>query len=186
MSAQDLKIGASSLDADVRQGPGYFAIDVRATGTPVSVDFVLPIPLGARDVGLTVSPIDGAGHGSTRKGEHDGQHLITIPITNRQTRLELTWKGGLILDPPTAKLDPGQESQGIRVLDFQESARGWSLVVEGNSGDSYRIDLHGEAVRVGSGPASVDYEDGVNGLTITFPPGGQRRTATIGLESLRP
>ncbi len=186
MSAHNLKIGASSLDADVRQGPGYLSIDVRATGTPVNVDFVLPIPLRARDVGLTVSPTHGAGRGSTHQGRHEGQHLITIPISDRQTRLELTWEGGLILQPPTAKLDPGQESQGIRVLDFQELVRGWSLVVEGHPGDSYRIDLHGEAVRVGHGPASVDYQDGVNGLTITFPPGEQRRTITILLEDLRP
>lgn len=186
MSAHNLKIGASSLDLDVRQGPGHFSVGARATGTPVNVDFVVPIPLGARDVGLTVIPTHGAGHGSTRQGRHDGQQLITIPISDRQTRLELTWKGGLVLEPPTAKLDPGQESQGIRVLDFQESAGGWSLLVEGHPGVSYRIDLHGEAVRVESGPASVDYQEGVNGLTITFPPGAQRLTATIGLAALQP
>jgi len=186
MSARNLKIGASSLDVDVQQGPGYLTIDIVATGTPVMVDFVLPIPLGARDVGFTVSPVEGPGHGSTRNGRHDGQYLISIPVSDRQTRLELTWHGGLILDPPTAKLDPGQESHGIRVLDFQESARGWRLVVEGNSGGSYQVDLHGEAVRVGSGPARVAYQEGVNRLTITFPPGGQRRTAAIGLEPLQP
>ncbi len=186
LSAHNLKIGASSLDVDMRQGPGFLAIDARTVGTPVSVDFILPIPLGARDVAFTVSPVESVGHGSAREGRHDGQYLITIPVSDRQTRLELTWEGGLILDPPAAMLDPGQESQGIRVLDFQESARGWSLVVEGNPSNSYRIDLHGEAVRVGSGPASVDYQEGVNGLIITFPPGEQRRIATIGLESLRP
>lgn len=110
----------------------------------------------------------------------------------------VTWKGGLAVAPPRIDLEPGQRSTGLRIIDLQADAEGWTLVTEGSSGRAYRVDLFGtpvEAAVVNEGasvePVPVQADAGAgqarradaggSRFRVDFAPGGGRRTATMRL-----
>jgi hypothetical protein len=56
-------------------------------------------------------------------------------------------------------------------------------MVEGVAGEHYQLRLHGEPVRVATGPATTRFADDINYLSLSFPSGSGRETVAIQLES---
>jgi hypothetical protein len=78
-------------------------------------------------------------------------------------------------------LTPGQESGGIRILEFAARGDGWDLMVEGSRGRSYDLRLYGALPRALTG-ATLERRAGLyNVLRIAFPAGTGRATANVHL-----
>jgi len=69
----------------------------------------------------------------------DGPALASVPRF-----VELAWTGGLALEPPLVALEPGAADHGLRVLDWSAVDAGFELTVEGPSGLTATLRLHGE------------------------------------------
>jgi hypothetical protein len=95
------------------------------------------------------------------------------------------WEGGLEVGLHPRPLEPGQRSTGIRVLDLAVAGGGWELLVEGERGRSYELQVHGarplKATGVGATavvePTALFFEI----LRVTFPEGTGRATARVRL-----
>ncbi len=181
-----LKVGETELTVVFEQTQNSFTTTLSATGPPITLDLVIPIPLRAENIETSYGPVEGSGRGSQHSGLHDVQHTVSVQVSDTPIRVEANWQGGLSVEPPTVDLEPGQESRGLRVLDFRESNGGWKLLVEGHAGGQYELQLYGERVSVTSGPASNEFSDGVNRLTLEFPAGVTRETVAIILEPSTP
>jgi glycogen debranching enzyme len=93
---------------------------------------------------------------------------VSVALAGSPRVVELRWAGGLEVEPPRVALEPGQTDQGTRVLDFTAVDGGFGLAVEGPSGSTATLRLHGER------PVSADFGTmrgggGVTELAITFP-----------------
>jgi glycogen debranching enzyme len=174
-----LKVGETEITVVFERTQTSFTTTLNATGPPITLDLVIPIPLRAENIETSYGPVEGGGGGSQHSGLHDVQHTVSVQVSDTPIRVEANWRGGLSVEPPTVDLEPGQESRGLRVLDFRESNGGWKLLVEGHAGEPYELQLYGERVSVTSGPASNEFSDGVNRLTLEFPAGVTRETVAI-------
>ncbi len=184
VTANGLRVGETWLNTSIHQESGSFAATIESNGPAVTVDLSIPVPLGARDIKVETVPLTlGTGGGSMHRGLHDDQYSVSIPVADSAVTVTARWTGGLTTEPPTADLQPGQQSGGLRVLDFRATdTGGWSVTVEGDAGSEYRLRLHGEPVRVVSGSAAVEFTDGVNVLQVSLSGSSARVTESIVLQ----
>jgi glycogen debranching enzyme len=156
VAVRNLRVGETTLEAELQQRPGWFNVSISSTGPPVDLDVVLPVALGARGVTGAIGRRGGAApphHEDVLQGEVWGPHggSVSLAVTVAPgTSYDLTvqYQGGLAVAPPTHDLIPGQKSTGIRIIDFVRDGQGWRLEVEGMAGSSYTVELYGEAFRV--------------------------------------
>jgi hypothetical protein len=102
---------------------------------------------------------------------------VAVALSGAPRVVELAWTGGLEVEAPTTDLTPGQADQGTRVLDFEALDGAFRIAVEGPSGSTATLRLHGER------PASADSGTlrggpGVTELVVTFPASGARFSRT--------
>jgi glycogen debranching enzyme len=186
VAVTNLRVGHTELDVSFEQTAGSFTTELEAKGPPISVELIVPIPSGARDVAVTAGLAEGPGRGSLRPGTHDQRYTISLQVSTTPIRVAVTWRGGLSVEPPTVRLEPGQESNGLRVLDFRSTGTGWRIVVEGDAGRHYALRLAGEPVRVSSGPATSVYSGRFNMLDIRLPDGRGRVVTALDLTRALP
>lgn len=189
-----LRVGSTSLDVEITQRRGGIRVDVTGHGSPVDVDVVLPIPLGAGRIG--VRPALGEGTGGEQGGPVPGPHDATVRRTlrvedGRTVSAEAAWNGGLQVAAPLVDLVPGQASHGVRVVDFTESEEGWLLELEGEAGRTYDVRLFGEVPEgmdvIGAEGRFLPAADAegldAHRLNVRFPDGAGRRLATVRLRA---
>ncbi len=163
----NLRIGATSLDVVIQQEPERIAAVVTAAGPPVDFEFDPPIPLGAWDIRPADLP------------PRTVQELLTpyryrVRTSTTPTRVELQWRGGLSVEPPSVSLQPGQASDGIRIVDFTFENDMWTLDVEGVAGRTYELRLHGEQFSRVDGASLVARDGWVSQISVTLPAGNGR------------
>jgi hypothetical protein len=95
--------------------------------------------------------------------------------------VSVRWESGLDLIPEPATLTPGQQSSGIRILDFGARGDGWDLLVEGTRGRFYELRLYGALPRSLRGATLERRAGPYNVLRIAFPAGTGRATARVHL-----
>jgi hypothetical protein len=96
--------------------------------------------------------------------------------------LELHWTGGLRVEPPAVHLEPGQKSEGLRVLDFRYQGDTWILELEGVSGRNYEMRLHGEPFSRVVGAALFHRHESVSTLSVPFPSGRGRSNVQVRIQ----
>ena len=168
-TARNLQVGETSVDAEFERGAGRFVATLMARGPAVTLQLAIPVPPGARDL-RSATPAEST---------VDGQYVVTLQLSQTPSRVDLEWTGGLLVEPPTMPLEPGQPSQGIRVLDFQYADGTWLLMVEGTSGRTYELGLHGEPFSRVTGAEVVSREAAVTTIGVMFPDGTGRGTREI-------
>jgi glycogen debranching enzyme len=183
-SVKDLKVGNARIGLEVVQGDGTIDAIVSHSGPPVALELVLSLPPGAGEISRADENARGQDVRARINGRHDTQVTTQLELSGKEQRVSLRWLGGLAVAPPTLRLSPGQESSGLRILDFSPSDHGWRLLVEGDAARSYQIDLYGERPMVADGPATVVSSGVAHKLEISLPVGLGRVTETIHL--LRP
>lgn len=195
VEASGLSVGDARLDATLERAPGRAALALAPDGA-VEVEWTCFLPVGARGVRARVdgaeAPVDGSA------AERDGAVKLVLPGDGEGHVAEVTWAGGLEVEPPLAAPRPGDESRGARVLDLAASGSGWALTVEGPAGSETEIGLVGEAVRVervegpdraggvaaSAGAATAGARDPSTGRTplrVRFPAGSSRTELEVRL-----
>ena len=192
-AVRGLRVGETTADVEIRGGPGPAGgerrILITSEGLPVDIEYVPDAPAGAGDLRVTMTGgrwVDGEATDPVRGTVRPAR---TIRMTgDRPAEITVTWKGGLSVAPPRIDLEPGQRSTGLRIIDLQADAAGWTLVTEGSAGRAYRVELFGVPVEAAmvDGSASVEAvpartDAGGGRFRVRFAPGDGRRTATIRL-----
>lgn len=182
LTVRRLSVGPTSLSVDLEQGVSGSVTRLSADGPTMTVDLVLAVPAGARDVRVEV---DGAaaGNAGVSAGLHDEVARVSIPVSTRSTEVRVRWTGGLTVDHPGVTLVPGQRSGGLRVIDFRAVDGGWELTVEGDAGRDYSLDVFGVPVRTRETGVSTtgDADTGRTTLDIRFPGAAGRALRIIRL-----
>jgi hypothetical protein len=158
-------------------------VDLSLTGPSLDLTWIQALPLGARNVEMAGEPNRNGDH---EEGPHD-ETLTTIlhlregdPVT-----LRFTWEGGLQVEPPGQPVPVGSTSGGLRVLDFTGDDEGWTVVLEGDGGNTHTLVLYGEAVRGEDGEVWTPRgSPGRMELPVSFP-GEGRQLRTLHLEPVR-
>ncbi len=167
VQVRNLRVGETVLDVVIEQTPTSVTVRASSVGPDIDIEFIIPVALGARRVGsyLTNGNFTADGRGA-EEGPHDGIVTHTgllgqaAPLT-----IGVEWTGGLTPAPPTIDLVPGQQSTGIRIIDWVKDGEGWRLDVEGMAGMTYTVELYGESFSVAdaegaSGTVHLAQEDG--------------------------
>ncbi len=134
MQAHSLAVGATRLDVEIEQRPGGLRVRLAPSGGPLRLDFEPVVPLRARDVRLRLD-------GSATMADASG--ALAVPLDAGPRTIDVSWAGGLAVEPPTVELRPGQADGGLRILAFEPAPHGWRLEVEGPAGEDARLRLHG-------------------------------------------
>jgi glycogen debranching enzyme len=150
MAVKNLRVGETTLDVVIERedaGKGY-VVGVEAAGEEVELTVVLPVPLGGADHPISGVILDGTPEdigGLATWGAHDGTITLTEDVVPGEgVGFYILHRGGLTVAPPTLDLVPGQQSTGIRVVDFVRDREGWRLDVEGPAGATRTLELYGE------------------------------------------
>lgn len=177
VAVRNLRVGETSIDAVLEQGAGYFAAEISGRGPEVDLEIAIPVPPGAHDLRPISMPVGATGE--LREGRHDQEYVVVVHTSASPTRVELRWAGGLLVEPPTVVLEPGQPSEGIRIIDYRFEDDTWLLAVEGMAGRTYTLRLHGEEFSRVEGAASVGRDGSVTTISVTIPGGNQRGSQEI-------
>ena len=191
--ARGLAAGAARVDATVERSSGRAALFVAPRGA-VEIVWTCFLPAGARRVRARVDGVEVASDPTA--AERDGAVTLRLPGDGARHAAEVGWEGGLEVEPPLAAPRPGDESRGIRVLEFGATGDGWGLLLEGPAGSESEIGLFGMPARVaaattvgggvteGTGTAAViarDPDAGRTLLRVRFPAGPGRTALEIRL-----
>ncbi|MCH7716586.1 MAG: hypothetical protein IH876_10700 [Gemmatimonadetes bacterium] len=168
-TARNLRVGVTSIDVEFEQGAERFVATIEARGPAITLELAIPIPPGARDVRSSLP-----GESSTAE-----LYVVSVQLSQTPSRIEIEWTGGLLVEPPTMVLQPGQPSQGLRILDYAYARDRWVLLVEGTAGRTYEVRLHGETISSLDGAEMVRRDGPVNTIAVTIPTGNARETAEI-------
>jgi hypothetical protein len=177
VDVRHLRVGASHVTAELRRTTLRAGARLSAIGPAVNLELVQSVPLGAREIRAT---LDGkVVEARPEAGAHDQSVQLALALSAEPRQVEVSWTGGMEIEPPLVALVPGQTSQGLRVLDFRAAASGWALVVEGSAGRSYQLGLRGESVGKVDGASVVRHDEPRTVLEVTFPAGTARATRSI-------
>ena len=152
-AVRGLRAGAATIDVEVRQrwssAGGERRTVISSEGSGLEVDFVPDVPAGATGVRVMMS--GGTGDASLPRPGSERSRGAFPPVRVRVVRGEpteivVTWDGGLAVAPPRIELEPGQRSEGLRILDLEADGDEWLLTIEGTAGHEYVVDLFGSSV----------------------------------------
>ncbi|MBI2073625.1 MAG: hypothetical protein HYT81_11470 [Gemmatimonadetes bacterium] len=177
-TVRHLRVGPSDLTVQFERGSGRATTTISASA-PLNLEFAPSVPAGARQVRVTLDgrPLE-AGQ---ERGLHDQRVQATIRVGAQPQKFEVTWTGGLEVEPPRVTLSPGQASHGVRVLDFHASAGGWTLLVEGLAARRYPLALVGERLGRVEGAEVMHRQGEMTTIAVVLPAGSGRQTRTVQL-----
>ncbi|HKZ33585.1 MAG TPA: GH116 family glycosyl hydrolase [Vicinamibacteria bacterium] len=161
-----LAVGKSRLDARFERRASALRIQLVPKGPPLLLELRPMPPRGARAL---TARLDGR--------QVPARPFVSVTLDGLPRVVDLRWEGGLELEAPQAALTPGQPDQGIRVLDFAALDGGFRLAVEGLSGSTATLRLHGERP-AGADSGTLRAGAGVTELEVTFPTSGARFSRT--------
>lgn len=154
-----LPVGDARLSLAIEQEPGRLSVRLEPSGGPLVLSLRPRPSPGAQ--GLTAA-VDGVPVPVPPSG------VVEVALEDRPRAVEVRWTGGLDVEPPTVPLEPGQADRGVRVLAFASVADGWRLALEGPSGRSATVRLHGEGPLSAEG-ATLRSHGLVTEATVAFP-----------------
>ncbi len=165
-----LKVGRTELNAVLERTSRSATTRITASGPPITLDLVQSLPPGAQDIRVELPDVDDPEY-TVDRGRHDVAVRVTVPLDGRQREVRVLWDGGLTIGHPAVALEAGQNSRGLRVVDFGPADGGWELVLEGAPGAEYALPLYGGPVEVAEGDAEIPPDSRLDRSTlmVTFP-----------------
>ncbi len=169
---RNLRVGKTVIDLTIWQRWEETVVELEGHGPKVTIDVVLPVPMGARRV-----------DGTPKARVETSGRLVKIPldVEGKKTKARLRWNNGLVIEPPTVELEPGQPSLGIRVLDFRFADGIWWVDLEGIAGKTYEIRFRGEPLSKVEGGRLVHRRGYVSTVAVEFPAGSGRKETRVRL-----
>ena len=181
LSVNGVAVGAHRVFATIRRGEGRYEVSLRKTGpnTPLFVRLSPALPLGARIERARVNDRDVATQ--TEESAHDVHAIVELPLTSA-AEVEIEYTGGLEVSAPIETIEIGDQSSGLRVLDFVREGRDYILLVEGQPAATYSLTLRSE-VRVRSVSGADIVDQGGQRLVLRLRIG--TAAATVGRREIR-
>jgi hypothetical protein len=176
-----LRIGRDRIDAAITRERGMYAVSLRrlTSGAPVSIRVAPALPLGARVERIVVDDRDV--EIQAEESVHD-LHAVADVTLLRDAQVEFHYSGGIEVIAPPERVEPGDASQELKVLDFRRESREYVLLLEGLAGDSYTLQLRAETqVRAAIGADSFEQGEERITLRVTLPEGDGYIRKTIRL-----
>jgi hypothetical protein len=173
MRVEHLRVGASDLSVEVVQDPMRIGTHVSATGPAIEIELTLAIPAGARDVRVTLNGV-AAPDAQVTEDRYGSRAVVPFRTGTGAHDVSVTWTGGLSVETPRIHLVPGQQSGGLRIVDFVREEDSWLLTFDGQRGRRYAVHLFGERVQTSDGRIEWDEALKRNTLDIVFPEGTGR------------
>ncbi len=187
VTVRNLRVGTTRLQVKIEQTAQGRTTRITREGPEIELRLVESVPPGAV---LTQDATGASEEGAVIESDPRETRVVrTTRLGNATTTFRTSWTGGLAVEPPTTSLDPGQGSEGLRILDFRREGpaeRGrWLLIVEGMRGQAYRVRLHGKTLRGADGAELLGHDGAVTTIGFELPAGTGRTTATIRLRADR-
>jgi hypothetical protein len=157
-----LRAGDARLDVVFERQPRGLRLRLSPKGPALQLDVQPMPPPGARGV---TALLDG------RRVE--ARPAVGVALDRSPRVLDLSWTGGLAVEPLRVELEPGQADGAARVVDFDATEEGWRLVVEGLSGSAATVRLRGEAPAAATGATLRRTPAGAE-VTVAFPASDRR------------
>jgi hypothetical protein len=156
-SISNIRVGGSRLQLSIERRQQRLVLHMQRsgeTGPPLFVRLSPALPLGARVTHVLVDDRDAPVQ--MEETRHDVHNVIELSVGSAAT-VELEYSGGIEVVMPTERVDPGDTSEALHVLDLQRLERNYSLMVEGLPGVTYTLALRtGVRVRSVTGAELVD------------------------------
>jgi hypothetical protein len=181
-SVENLMVGDAKLGLELIQGEGSLEVQVQHYGPSIDLDLILSLPPGAEDIRFASATETDPEPMDVERGRHDVQVSHVLHLSGQSESVRLRWSGGLAIAVANQKLSPGQESRGLRVLDFGESENGWKVTVEGDARQRYWIELLGEIALAAEGSARIISAGDKRELEVSFGDQQGRSTQVIHLQ----
>lgn len=131
MQINGLRIGRDRIDVTVTRERGLYSVHLRrlTRGPPLSIRVAPALPLGADIERIVIDDTDAALN--AEESAHD-LHGVAELILERDAQVEFHYAGGMDIVAATG---------GLRVLDFRLEGRDYLIVVEGQAGLQYALQL---------------------------------------------
>ena len=172
VEARRLRVGETSVDADIEQRPFSLTITIRASGPPVNLDLAPWLPPGHTNLAIRATEGGRALEASRATSGPVARPTVRIRTGSQPVSVAFSWRGGLAPIAPRVDLEPGQVSDGLRIVGFSwDDADGaWRMDVAGPPGRAFDIALRGVEARA-DGPAAdaLDYRDHTTRLRVRLP-----------------
>lgn len=188
VAIRNLRVGATTLAVELERDPRSLAVTVTRDGPEIELEFVAALPPGIVGLRSDAGPVEAAAGGDVRALPRETRISQRQRLTARTTPFRYDWDGGLMVEPPTVDLEPGQPSTGLRILDFRTAddtgQDAWTLTVEGERGHTYTVRLHGVPVTA-DGAEVVSAEGATTTIGVTVPGHAGRGVHRVELRSRR-
>jgi hypothetical protein len=140
VTVENLPMGASRLRVSIARRPDTYRLRLERSGDsrPLTVAVSPALPLGATVEAVTV---DGAAaRFTTEATTHDVHATVEVALGSSAT-VEIRSRGGMEVVAPDERLDVGDASHALRVLDFRRDGNAYVIDVEGLAGREYELEL---------------------------------------------
>jgi hypothetical protein len=166
-----MRIGRDRIDAAITRERGVYEVSLRrlTAGPPVFIRVAPSLPLGARLERIIVDDRDV--DIQAEESVHD-LHAVADVTLLRDAHVEFHYAGGIEVMGPPERVEPGDASRDVKVLDFRREGREYLILLEGVAGESYVLQLRAETtVRSAIGADSFEQGDERITLRVTLPQG---------------
>ncbi|MCU0256648.1 MAG: hypothetical protein MUF60_07875, partial [Vicinamibacterales bacterium] len=163
LEVRGLPAGASRVRVTLAQAPGSVTATLAGEGAPIDVDYVAPVPAGAREVRTRVSATAG-----TRSRPEVGPAEAGVRVGREPVTITTTWRGGYAIEPPLPDLQIGQRSAGVRVLDVGVSGDVVRVELEAPAGAAADLTVHGPRPAGVDGGEIVEWAGGRGRVRVVF------------------
>ena len=170
-SITNIRVGASRLGVTIERQDQRMVITLKRsgeTGAPLFVRLSPALPLGARVTRVQVDDRDATVQ--VEETRHDVHSVVELNV-GAEAIVDVEYAGGIHVVIPAERVDPGDRSEALRVLDLRRYDSNYALVVEGLPGTTYTLALRsGVRLRSVSGAELVEQTDDRVQLRFRMPP----------------
>jgi hypothetical protein len=167
----NVRVGKDRVSVRVRRDAGVYSVHLRRTGSggPLAVRLSPALPLGARVERITVNEQDFPVR--VDETRHDVHAVVELSLVD-ELDVDIDYAGGADIVAPTERVEVGQGSSVLHIIDFTHQGQDYLVEVEGSAGDAYGLQMRtGARLRVMSGADVLEQTDQRAALRLTMPAG---------------
>lgn len=171
LKVTNLRVGRDRVEATVARERGVYTVALRrlTPGAALTVRVAPALPLGARLERVVVDDNDVAVH--AEESAHDLHGVADVTLI-RDAQVEFHYEGGLDVIAPVERVEIGDASADLKVLDFRREARDYVVTIEGLAGTAYTLQMRAQGrVRQVQGSDSFEQNDQRVSIRTTLPAG---------------
>jgi hypothetical protein len=171
VAVNTIRLGRERLRLVLRRERSHYRVVLRreGRGARLFVRLAPALPLGARVVRIRVNDADAPTQ--VEQTAHDVHAVAEFHLVS-EAEVDIEYSGGIEVLAPSERIEPGDRSRALNVLDFRKDGSDFTILVEGAPSSSYALSLRtGIRVRGVSGADVVAQTSERMQLRIRFDAG---------------